>query len=151
MRIELQAPYDKDYEFGTITTGSDNRQRITLWGRGEDGKRTRAGTSYARYKMSVKLGRYLEPHECVDHEDEDKTNDDIDNLKLTSDADNIRKNKLFLRARREEAGIPVVTTVNCDYCGTPFERETRKIEWSRKNNQRVTCSRSCRGKLPDKS
>lgn len=48
-------------------------------------------TSYARYLMAVKLGRYLTKDEQVDHIDNDKTNDNIDNLQVLSRQDNILK------------------------------------------------------------
>jgi hypothetical protein len=36
--------------------------------------------------------------------------------------------------------------ITCDYCGSTFERESREIKRSQKNNRRNFCSRTCCGK-----
>ena len=46
---------------------------------------------YSRWLMQEHLGRELLPDEHVDHIDEDKTNDRLDNLQILSPAANSRK------------------------------------------------------------
>jgi hypothetical protein len=43
-----------------------------------------------RAVMEQDLGRYLEPHEQVDHKDKDKSNNDISNLRLVNFKDHQR-------------------------------------------------------------
>lgn len=57
-------------------------------------KKERTTISYARYLMSVKLNRFLDRNEEVDHIDNDKTNDSIENLQILSSKENKEK---FLR------------------------------------------------------
>lgn len=92
--IKLEAPYSDDWKKGYLLTNRENRKTVILYNSKED----RSSTQYARYLMAVKLGRYLTKDETVDHIDEDKTNDDINNLQIISLHDNIAKH---IRAHKE--------------------------------------------------
>ena len=83
MKIELQPPYSNDWQRGYILINREGRKIVCLY-KYESGKEIRKTTAYARYLMSVKLGRYLTADEEVDHIDEHKTNDTIDNLQILS-------------------------------------------------------------------
>ena len=85
--------------------------------------------SYARYVMAVHLGRRLEPHETVDHDDEDKLNDHIDNLKIMGRV----ANKLKSQKPRQ------FNEFTCPVCGSPFKRR-QGASW---NVEAPTCSRPC--------
>jgi len=56
--------------------------------------------------LEQKLGRYLEPHEQVDHKDKDKTNNSLSNLRLVNFKDHQRehatdgKNKFWEKSPR---------------------------------------------------
>lgn len=94
--------------------------------------------SYARYLMSVKLGRELTKEEQVDHIDNDKTNDTIDNLQILTVQENNRKALVGLTKR--------VVDFKCPSCGRVFTRlATESI--SKKNKVFYSCSRSCSGKF----
>jgi hypothetical protein len=54
-------------------------------------KENRTTISYARYLMSVHLGRKLTKIETVDHIDGDTLNDSLENLQILSNEDNIKK------------------------------------------------------------
>lgn len=87
MKIKLKAPFSKDYDKGYLVTNSKNRKFVILYNSAND----RTTIPYARYLMSVKLKRYLKDDEHVDHIDNDKTNDDINNLQILSQTENNQK------------------------------------------------------------
>lgn len=87
MRMELKAPYCYDYKQGYLIDGSESRKMVVLVA--NDG--TKHCTVYARYLMAVHRGSYLSDNETVDHIDESKSNDNIENLQVLSRAENLRK------------------------------------------------------------
>lgn len=97
-------------------------------------------TSRARYRLSVKL-RYIVPQEFeVDHEDEDKLNDEVNNLQLLTKTQNVQKHYEVKRG-----GTPIEETYNCTHCGKPFtlnhgEANSRKASTKSGN---LFCSKSC--------
>lgn len=139
MEIELQAPYLGLWLKATLRMCEDGRRRVTLW----NGS-VRMGTTYARYLMSVKLGRFLTEEEHVDHKDEDKSNDDIDNLQILTPLQNVQKNIEFKSRQRKDAGLDVIVTVDCEGCGKPFEKPLRNVRYAKAKGQSQTCSRKCK-------
>lgn len=92
-------------------------------------KKERTTVSWARYIMSVHLGRLLDPKkETVDHIDGNKTNSIISNLQLLPLRDNIKKSS---------KGRTYVKLI-CPVCNKEFTRE--------KKNTHLTKSRMCKGK-----
>ena len=90
MKIELESPYCNDYNSGYLIDGSEDRKIVVLIS--HDG--SKHSTSYARYLMSISLNRYLSDEETVDHINEDKTDDRIENLQILSSTDNIKKHHI---------------------------------------------------------
>ena len=89
MRLEhLAFPYCEDFEVGYVVTNKENR-RVLVLKRKTDKKL--CSTQYARYLLACKLGRYLKENETVDHIDNDKTNDSLENLTVLSRKENISK------------------------------------------------------------
>lgn len=84
-KIKLEGPYATKYKSGYLNTNSEGRKTLALY----NSPKNRSSVSYARYLMSVKLGRFLTDEEQVDHIDNDKKNDDINNLRILSQKDNI--------------------------------------------------------------
>lgn len=82
--------------------------------------------------MSCHLGRFLLPEEHIDHIDEDKMNDVIDNLQILSLAANNKKSKYK----------GVLLSFVCPVCNIEFKRPPNKV-WNKEN---PTCSRKCGGK-----
>lgn len=100
--------------------------------------------SYARYLMSVKLGRKLTKDEHVDHIDEDKTNDDIDNLQILTPEQNKAKNLAY---RRQQGILKNIVILECPICDTVFAKAQETFEALESMKVRVTCSKSCSAKL----
>lgn len=91
--------------------------------------------SWARYVMSCHLNRELDPNtETVDHDDDNKTNDCLENLKLLTRSANSRK---------ASKGITMVKLV-CPYCKREFVRPRNKTHLVKGGNP-THCSRSCAG------
>ena len=70
MKIDLEYPYSVEYQAGYIYVNNEARRCVTL----KDSHGVTTGTTYARYLMAVKLGRFLTDQEEVDHIDNNKTN-----------------------------------------------------------------------------
>lgn len=87
MKITVEPPFAGIWKHAYLVKNKENRTMVCLVNSKED----RTTISLARYKMSVKLGRLLADDEQVDHIDNDKTNDSIDNLQLLSPAENMEK------------------------------------------------------------
>lgn len=96
MKKLLEYPYSKDYTDMYVYFSNQLKRMCVSLHNTITGKRL--GTSYARYLMSVKMGRYLndDGSETVDHIDNDPTNDDINNLQILSQSDNIKKYSKFI-------------------------------------------------------
>jgi len=99
--------------------------------------KSRTTTSYARYLMSVKLGRKLDINEQVDHIDEDKTNDDINNLQILSNYDNVQKH-LDIKNKRS-----VMIQLTCPICKITFERSPQRVNFKLKQGKQPTCGKYC--------
>ena len=78
-----------------MNINSEGRKTLSLYNSHED----RSSTQYARYLISVHIGRFLEPSEHVDHIDNDKKNDDMSNLQVLTLAENNIKNTQETRCK----------------------------------------------------
>ena len=78
--IDLEYPYNEIWKKGYLNTNKENRKTLTLYNSHGD----RSSTQYARYLLAVSLGRFLTEQEHVDHIDNDKTNDSLENLRVVS-------------------------------------------------------------------
>jgi len=133
MKLKLKPPYSKDFKSGYCYTDSQERKIVSLIC--EDG--TRTSTSYARYLMSCSLNRYLHENEEVDHINEDKTDDRLENLQILSPLKNKKKSN--------KTGRKYVSMI-CPVCKSNFEKEYRQTNMGKKTGSYQTCSRSCGGK-----
>lgn len=95
----------------------------------------RTTMSYARYLMSVKLGRRLNKSEEVDHIDENKRNDVIENLQLLSPSENKAKYAKSL-------STPLFSFV-CPVCGETFKRSKQRSYQFLKYGKQLCCSKTC--------
>lgn len=131
-KINLQYPYKADFKAGYCYKNSEPRRVVGLI----DFNGSRTSTSYARYLMSCHLERYLKEDEHVDHINDDKLDDRIENLQILSPEENARKS-----ATRS------MVEMICPVCGNKFTKEYRQTNMGKgldRNYQ--ACSRSCGGK-----
>ena len=130
-KIKLEPPYDK-WKYGYLNINSNGRRTLTLYNSHKD----RTSTQYARYLMAVSLGRFLSAIEHVDHKDEDKTNDDIENLQILS----LRENNIKTHKMPNENFI-------CPICEKTFTKTrtqlNKNIKWRDGRRSEITCSRKC--------
>lgn len=97
----------------------------------------RTTMSYARYLMSLKLGRELRADEEVDHIDDDCLNDDIDNLQVLTPEQNQEKSNV-------QRHVAALVELTCPVCGCTFARLGRDVRKRQKREvQPLTCSKSC--------
>ena len=128
MKFDLQIPFSEDYKSGYLLINKEPRRLVLLVR--NDG--TKTSISYARYLYSCKIGQYLDKTVQVDHIDNDKMNDVIENLQLLSPIENLLKSKKSA----------LLFNFICPICKKEFtltkQRACNKIN--------PTCSRSCGGK-----
>jgi len=142
MKIKLQLPYSNDYKAGYLNTNKEPRQLVLL----VDFENNKTSTSYARYLMSCNLKRYLNNDEHVDHIDNNKLNDIIENLQILTPAENNIKKNLYNNIKLAED-----IELKCPQCGILFKRPSRNIKHKLENNKKPCCSRKCGGKYSYKS
>ena len=140
MKINLDYPYNTLWKNGYIVVNPEGRRNVILFNTQFD----RSTVSYARYLMSVKLGRFLTDQEEVDHKDDNKTNDDPNNLQiLTPEQNREKREKHYLNNVQQKFDL------ECPNCGKSFtltEREMGgRITQIQKNGYTglIYCSRSC--------
>ena len=113
---------------GPYVRGTDNRKFMVIV-RDNGSKST---ITYARYLMLSKVS----DTNTVDHIDENRMNDAIDNLQVLSRAENCSKAAKFgAKGRKLERRL-------CGNCGKEIWREVRL-----RKTGLVFCSKSCNGKV----
>lgn len=137
MKIEVLDFYKSQYKAAYLVSheNGDKRKRVYLIG--YDGKRK--GMLYARYVWEKHNNRMLPEGFTIDHIDEDKTNDSIENLQILSLLDNMAKN-VEVRTKRGE--LHIIVKVICPICGKEFGYEKRNLS----SHPNPCCSRSCGSK-----
>lgn len=128
-------PFDGYWLYGPVLNKKEGRRYVSLVKDGDT--KTRTIMSYARYLMSVHLGRLLTRNEEVDHKDNNKLNDVIENFQLLSTQENKRK--------YNGKGVKTVR-IACPECGKVFERRVGSTHLVKKGSY-TACSRSCNGKF----
>lgn len=129
MKIDLQFPFNKDYISG-YKVFSQGRYNIILR---EKISKKLTTTSFARYLMSVKLKRYLSENEHVDHINNKKTDDRIENLQiLTQQQNNLKHAKEIVGGRK-------YLQVKCPVCNNVFDRPENQFL----NKRFIVCNRTC--------
>lgn len=135
MKIELEEPFKSKWKDGYLVINPENRRNICL----VNNKLNRTTISYARYLMCVKLGYILSDEYEVDHKDDDKTNDDINNLQvLTQEQNKLKQHYNYIMTQQNVYGV------HCAYCGMPFLLTERKVNMKLAQNvENIFCNRSC--------
>lgn len=136
MEIRLEEPFKSKWKKGYLRTGPEGRRLVDLFNSDQD----RTTISYARYLMTIKLGYEIPDNLVVDHKDDNKTNDDINNLQVvTEEYNRLKEQYRYIMTEQECYGY------HCAYCETAFiltRREKDKREKSSKTGL-AFCSRSC--------
>lgn len=136
MRIELEGPYKDVYKVGyKVFHRKERRYYLQLVKIGST--KVSHTIAYAKYIMSIKLGDFIPEDMEVDHIDNNKTNDNIDNLQLLSKEANVKKSNT--------TGRTIVTLI-CPVCNKEFIREKRLTHLGSKKRKPTCCSRKCGGK-----
>lgn len=135
MKINLEYPFNEDYKAGYLNINKEPRRLVLLVKKDN----TKTSISYARYLMTCKLKRYLDKAEHVDHIDNNKMNDTIDNLQILSITENNKKDRSFRNIKAK------TITLKCPVCNIIFEKRFYQITNKLKNNKIPTCSRKCGG------
>lgn len=135
MKIDVQEPYKSLYVRGYLAVNPENRGVVTLYT--ADGKAF--STSYARYLMSVKLGYIVPDGLHVDHIDNDKTNDDINNLQLLTPEQNREKERIRYIVEEQVCYGYHCAKCNLTFILTERERNNRLAQ----KTELAFCSRSC--------
>jgi len=130
LKIKLEYPYSEHWKIGYLVTNKENRKTLLLYNSHTD----RSSTQYARYLLAVNIGRYLLNDECVDHIDNDKTNDDIKNLQILTVSENNKKQGKIIGH--------LMVELKCPNCGKLFNRYKNQVH-SIKSGKLSFCSRKC--------
>lgn len=135
MTKKAELPFEEYFLYGPVMDQREGRRKVFLV---HTKTKRRKTLTLARYRMCVYLGRVLDRSEEVDHVDEDRLNDALENLQILTRAENSRKSNV-LKGRK-------FVTLRCPGCGKLFEREKRQTHLQ-KRARFTACSRNCSGKF----
>ena len=131
----MAAPPFSNYRlYGPTFHKEENRRYVFLV---EPVTQKRTTLSYARYLMSVHLGRLLDEDEHVDHVDNDRLNDVIENLQVLTPEENLKK-------QAAHKGIKTAV-LKCPHCCKEFEKRLNQTHLGGKPGTSTACSRCCSG------
>lgn len=137
MLIDLDFPFNIKWKRGYLRIGNEGRKIVDLYNTDAD----RTTISYARYLMGVHLGFEVPPEYDVDHIDDDKTNDSIDNLQiLTKEQNRLKQEYRYIMYEQVHY---YVQCAYCEFCYLLSERELKMKQ--AKNLEYIFCSRKCAG------
>jgi len=124
-------PPFSEYRLYKVFHKKENRWQAVLVG-----KNDRTTLSYARYLMSVHLGRILDKSEHVDHINGDKTDDRIENFQILTPKEN--------RLKYNALDCPTeLVKLKCPICGIDFSRSKSRAYQAIHKDKDQCCSRKC--------
>lgn len=128
-KITLEKPFSDDWDVGYLNINREDRKMVYLYNpKGQE----RSTVSYARYLVSCSLKRYLRKEEHVDHINNDKTCDKLENLQILSKEDNSRKYADL------SSGVKVAE-IRCPACSNIFLRRSGNTQVVPSLKGKVTC------------
>lgn len=132
MKIDVDFPFNKRWRRAYLVTNKEPRKNVILY----NSKKDRTTISYARYLMSIHLGRFLKESEIVDHKNENKMDDRLDNFQILTKGQNNSKSKRFNGLK--------LSVIECPICKKQFVRRTANTQLAKYHVGRVSCfSRPC--------
>ena len=120
MRIEVIDLYKGEYDKAYLYVNQDKRKRVSLF-------RFSKWISYARYLWEEHNGKIPDGYE-VDHINNDKTDDRLENLQLLTREENIKKFK-----------SETLVKLTCPICGKEFDFLKRNLS----THPNPCCSKQC--------
>ena len=139
MKIKLEEPFASDWKLGYLQKNREGRNIVCL----VNNNKERTTIAYARYLMSVKLGRYLTADESVDHIDNDKTNDSLDNLQILEPLQNIQKYRDTLPAIEHGSNTMYRNGCRCDLCKRWHAEYTKNYRRTHSSYNKKTVEKIC--------
>lgn len=136
MEIQLRPPFNLKWKKGYLVVNPENRKNIILY----NSQTNRTTISYARYLYSVYLGYEVPAEFEVDHKNNDKTDDRIDNYQLLTQEQNRLKQDWWFNAMIQQWHI-----LPCTFCQGLIYITERDLRF--KNIDTICCSRSCAASL----
>ena len=131
MKIPVEPPFEGLWKHAYVVKNKENRNMVCL----VNGAKDRTTIALARYRMAIKLGRLLRDDEQVDHIDNDKTNDSIDNLQILSKEDNIAKYQETQPHNIHGTSAMLHKGCRCEKCKN-YDRACKE-RWKRKHPEKV--------------
>jgi hypothetical protein len=128
MSEKAQHPFE-GYTLYKVFHKQEDRMMVQL----VNGKEHRTTMSYARYLMCVHLSRRLCIDEHVDHINDDRKDDRLENFQILTQEQNRRK--------YAEANPKKIYELICPICDEVFYRDMSRL-WKKTN---PCCSRKCGG------
>jgi hypothetical protein len=138
--LKLYPDYDRVYA-GRVN--SDNRRVVCLY---KTGVQKRTSISYAKALMEVHLGKRIEKSYEVDHKDNDKFNDTIDNLQVIT----AEENRVKRPSQKKENSWRTPVTLTCPQCDCTFTTIAGKVKEAQAKGRSNYCGRSCAVKAAHK-
>lgn len=142
MLIELQYPFrDKWEKAYKVFDESTGRYKVLFYNSKISSARM-GGMSFARYLMSVHLGYVVPDDLVVDHINDIKTDDRIENLQLlTPEQNRLKQEWYYIEYVQKNYGF------ECNWCGLLFLLTEREVNTKLRHGVvEVFCSRSCASK-----
>lgn len=138
MKFKPEEPFqmfDVGYVYQNVITG---KIHVTLSRNKEDSHSL--SMTRARYRFCVHLGYILPSYIHVDFKDEDKTNDELDNLKEVNSGNSLVKHYSLKREHQ-----PKEETYSCSECTTAFKIDHGMAEYRKKMSKSgdLYCSQAC--------
>ena len=139
-REEAKYPYNNYYIYKVYHNKEKRNYAILI---PKDKNMKRKTIAYSRYLMSVKLKRFLLNSEEVDHIDDNKTNDIIENLQILTKTENLNKQK--------DKSTRKYVKLKCPNCGKVFELPKNQSYLQKTNCTYNCCSRNCKDAMMRKT
>ena len=130
--IEIEFPFTQEFT-SAYKVSSQGRNTVCLY---NATTKKRQSISFARYLMSIHLKRYLNKEEQVDHINNIKNDDRIENLQILSCRDNIIK-------MTQTRGGKKMVDFKCPICSKLFTVRRGNTHLVTPSRKAITCSREC--------